>query len=157
MRKCQATKLINNLQFITINKEAEDGSTTSFLTFYIPKPTTRTSTCINVYDIAITNIAEFLEYNSIYHWITRITTLRDIQKSPSTYSITNHTDEEAYHIVQEFKFHLPEIVKREIAPIRDADDTVVYYNTLNYNTFLLPYTPIQILTIQEYNKTKGNT
>lgn len=152
MRKCQATKLVNNLQFITITK-----NNNKVITFYIPKPITRTATAINEYDITITNISEFLVYNNKYKTIYKEVVIRDMSVNKDSYSITNHTDEEAYNIVQEFKFNLPEIVKREIAPVRDADDTVVYYNTLNYNTFLLPFTPKQIYTIQEYNKTQENT
>ena len=156
MRKCQATKLIKALQFITINKETEEGLTTSFLTFYIPKETIRATNTLDIYDVAITDISEFLEYNSKYKWITREVTIRDMQKNPNNYSITIHTEEEAYNIVQEFKFHLPEIIRREIAPVRDADDVVVYYNMLNYATFLQLFTPKQIYTLKEYNKLTGN-
>lgn len=137
MRKCQANKLVNKLQFITITK-----NNNKVITFYIPKDG----------NITITNLDELLEYNNKYKWITREVTIRDMQKNPNNYSITKHTDEEAYNIVQEFKFYIPEQVKREIAPVRDADGTVVYYNTLSPKTFLLPYSS----KTQEHTN-KGNT
>lgn len=138
MRTIQLEKLIQHLDFIQIHKGDE-----LILTFYIPYPEhTLADKSILKYDISITNISEFIDYNNKYKWITKEYILRDMYRNPNLYTLTHCDEPTTRDIIKSDKYYKSIKTKQLLAPVRDADDVVIYRNNLNFKDFCTDFKPI---------------